>query len=257
MTKLNSAWEIKPGKLIKNHFVLAPMVNHQSENDGSLGEDELQWLNARALGGFAMIITTATNVLPERKTWVGELGIYSDTHLPGLARLADTLKSSGATPLVQIFHGGARCPSSITGVQPSSASAFSLNIPGFEQPRALNVSEVKIVVDGFIAGAKRAHKAGFAGVEIHGANGYDKVPVFAARSLKTIADMQRALDLGLDGIALAKIAIGNPDLPLHADKLGYLPLQSPYTWEQLNSAKVSSFFFEALKEYPGLIAVSE
>ncbi len=40
MTKLSNSWQIKSGISIKNHFVMAPMVNQQSEEDGCLGEDE-------------------------------------------------------------------------------------------------------------------------------------------------------------------------------------------------------------------------
>lgn len=172
MTKLSNSWQIKSGISIKNHFVMAPMVNQQSEEDGCLGEDEFQWLRERAKGGYGMIITTACNVSKTGKTWSQQLSIYDDKHLLGLTKLASELKLFGAKPLVQIFHGGARCPSSITGVQPVSASAFFLDLANFEQPRALSEPEIKQIVAEFIAGAKRAHFAGFAGVEIHGANGY-------------------------------------------------------------------------------------
>ena len=148
------------------------MTNKQSHADGTLGDDELAWLVARARGGFGIVTTCAANVSADGQGWDGELGVYDDAHLPGLTRLADALRAEGTVSLVQIFHGGVRAPSRLTGKQPFSASAFELDAKGFEVPRAATVEDIERTIAAFADAAGRCAEAGFDGVEIHGAHGY-------------------------------------------------------------------------------------
>jgi 2,4-dienoyl-CoA reductase-like NADH-dependent reductase (Old Yellow Enzyme family) len=124
----------------------------------------------RSREGFGVIETCAAHVALDGQGWPGELGIYDDRLLPGLTRLATAIREDGALGLVQIFHGGVRAPSSLTGTQPWSASEFEA--PGAERPRAATEADIERVIGQFRAAAGRAHAAGFAGVELHGAHGY-------------------------------------------------------------------------------------
>lgn len=162
----------RTGTVIRNRLVLAAMTNKQSHDDGTLGDDELEWLVARARGGFGIITTCAAHVSRDGKGWDGELGVFDDSALPGLSRLADALRSAGAVSLVQIFHGGVRAPSRLTGKQPFSASVFELETKGFEVPREATVEDIEGTIAAFAAAARRCAEAGFDGVEIHGAHGY-------------------------------------------------------------------------------------
>ncbi len=155
----------------KNRVVLAPMTNGQSPTT-ELSDAEFRWLDQRIRGGFGIVTTCATHVLPSAQAWPGELGIFSDRHTPGFARLATAAREFNCLVIPQLFHGGFRCPASVTGQQPVSASEFKLDVPDFEKPRALEVSEIIEIEDAFAAAAGRAIKAGLPGVEIHGANGY-------------------------------------------------------------------------------------
>lgn len=157
---------------VKNRAVLAAITNKQSHEDGSLSDAELNWLLRRAEGGFGLITTGAANVLPGGKTWDGELGIYADAHIPGLSRLASALHAAGSAAIVQIFHGGYRASSSISGQQPVSCTHFSIDEKGFEQPRELSPSEVQKTIQAYVDAAVRAKTANFDGVEIHGAHTY-------------------------------------------------------------------------------------
>lgn len=148
------------------------MTNHQSEADGSLGEEELRWLQARARGGFGIVTTCAAHVSPDGQGWEGELGAFEDGQVPGLRRLAAAIRAEGALGLVQIFHGGARAPARLTGRQPWSASAFTLDTPGFEAPRAATTEDIERTIGAFADAARRCAAAGFDGVELHGAHGY-------------------------------------------------------------------------------------
>ena len=162
----------RTGTQVQNRTVLAAMTNKQSHADGSLGDDELQWLTARARGGFGVITTCAAHVSPDGQGWEGELGVFEDSLLPGLSRLAGALRADGALSLVQIFHGGVRAPSRLTGQQPFSASAFELDAKDFEVPREASVDDIERTIAAFASAARRCAEAGFDGVEIHGAHGY-------------------------------------------------------------------------------------
>ena len=162
----------RTGLQVRNRLVLAAMTNMQSHADGSLGDDELEWLAARARGGFGIVTTCAAHVSPDGQGWDGELGVFDDALIPGLTRLADALRADGAVSLVQIFHGGVRAPSRLTGQQPWSASVFEFDAKGFEVPRAATADDIERTITAFGDAARRSAEAGFDGVEIHGAHGY-------------------------------------------------------------------------------------
>lgn len=162
----------RTGHVVRNRSVLAAMTNKQSHEDGSLGDDELHWLAARAKGGFGIVTTCAAHVALDGQGWAGELGVYDDALLPGLTRLADAIREGGALSLVQIFHAGVRAPSKLTGRQPWSASQFQLEARGFEEPRAATTDDIERAIGQFADAARRSAAAGMDGVEIHGAHGY-------------------------------------------------------------------------------------
>ncbi len=161
---------LRSGLRVRNRIWLAPMTNRQSHDDGSLSDDELAWLERRARGGFGVIETCAAHISRDGRGWAGELGVFDDALLPGLRRLASAIASHGAAGIVQIFHGGLRSPSSLTGEAPWSASANE--VAGLEAAREATEADIARTIDAFAAAAVRAHAAGFAGVELHGAHGY-------------------------------------------------------------------------------------
>lgn len=160
------------GPRAPNRVVLAAMTNKQSHPDGTLGEDELTWLAARARGGFGTVTTCALHVSPDGQGWDGELGAFGDEHLPGLTRVAAACRAEGGLALAQIVHTGSRAPSRLTGQQPWSASAFVLDEPRFEAPRAATEEDIRRTIEAFAAAAGRCAAAGFDGVELHAAHGY-------------------------------------------------------------------------------------
>ena len=96
---------------------------------------------------------------------------YAKLTFPTLTSLATQLKQHDSKSFVQIFHGGMRAPSSITGQQASSASVnFISESEG--SSRRLSTSEVEETISCFIKAAQRCETAGFDGVELHGAHGY-------------------------------------------------------------------------------------
>ncbi|HVJ92501.1 MAG TPA: NADH:flavin oxidoreductase [Labilithrix sp.] len=155
----------RTGLTLRNRVALAPLTNMQSHDDGTLSDDERTWLLSRAEGGFGLIVTCASHVAKDGQGWPGELGIFDDSHLPGLRTLAGQLRERGAASMVQIFHGGHRADPTVSGHKPWSASES-------EHARAAEEDDLSRVIEQFAVAARRAEEAGFDGVEIHGAHGY-------------------------------------------------------------------------------------
>lgn len=165
MASLFEPLHFPSGLVAKNRVVLAALTNQQSHADGSLSEDELAWLRRRAQGGFGIVTTCAAHVSADGQGWPGELGVFDDRLLPGLGRLAQSLRAEGAAALVQIFHGGVRADAKASGLPTFSASAA-------EGARAATEEDLERVIGDFGRAARRVEVAGFDGVEIHGAHGY-------------------------------------------------------------------------------------
>ncbi len=151
----------------KNRFMLAPMTNTQSHEDGTLSDDEYHWLTMRAKGGFAITMTCASHVQEVGKGFPGQLGIFSDDHIEGHRRLSAGIKAHGSVTIIQLHHAGMRSPKELIGQNPVCPS---------DQPkyraRGLSLTEVRQLRDDFVAAAVRAKASGYDGVEVHGAHGY-------------------------------------------------------------------------------------
>ena len=155
------------GRSMKNRFMLAPLTNLQSHPDGRLSDDEFNWLTKRAAGGFGATMTCAAHVQAVGQGFPGQLGVFGDEHLEGLARLADAIRAHRSVALLQLHHAGMRSPEDLIGTTPHCPSDHDET-----GARALTLSEVEALRDDFIAAAVRAERAGFDGVEVHGAHGY-------------------------------------------------------------------------------------
>ena len=159
-------------RTVKNRCVLAAMTNKQSHSDGTLSNEEIRWLEMRAEGGFGIVTTAASNVSEYGKGWEGEFGVWSDQHVPGLTELATRISKNESIGLVQLFHGGMRAPEGINGVQPVSASENGGRGMNGTLSRAMSEEEIEAVILDFGKAAARCERAGFEGVELHGAHGY-------------------------------------------------------------------------------------
>ena len=153
---------LRCGLMLPNRVAMAPLTNLQSHEDGTLGDAEHAWLLARAEGGFGLVSTCAAYVSAEGKAWSGQLGIASDAHLPGLTRLAGDLAAAGTRSVVQLHHAGSKA----TLAPRKLSTADDDGVSG-----ATEADLARVTAD-FVAAALRAERAGFHGVEVHGANGY-------------------------------------------------------------------------------------
>ena len=166
-SKLFEPLRFARGKEIANRFSLAPMTNLQSNGDGTVGEDELRWLTMRARGGFGMTMTCGAHVQAVGQGFPGQLGVWADKHISGLERLAKAIKAEGSVASLQLYHGGLRADPSLIGGAP--VAPWDDEETG---ARALSTAEVEQAIEDFILAAVRADRAGFDGIELHGAHGY-------------------------------------------------------------------------------------
>ena len=167
MKKLENKIIFPCGISMKNAFMLAPLTNTQSHENGCLSDDEFNWLTLRSKGGFGMTMSCASHVQSIGKGFPGQLGIYDDMHIDGLKRLTDQIKSFDSLAVAQLHHAGMRSPEEIIGERPVCPSSDDET-----NSRELSLDEVKRLRDDFIFAAIRAKKSGYDGVEIHGAHGY-------------------------------------------------------------------------------------
>lgn len=154
------------GPQLKNRMLLAPLTNQQSNADGTVSKHDLAWIDQRAQGGYGMTMTCAANVQAVGKGFRGQLGIFDDRHVDGLAQLATLIRGRGSVSSVQLHHSGVRALGGVNGV-PAGPSGHLV-----EGAHTLSTAEVGQLRDDFVAAARRADRAGFDGVEVHGAFGH-------------------------------------------------------------------------------------
>jgi len=168
MDRLFEPLTFRRGPALKNRFMLAPLTNLQSHADGTLSDEEFHWLSLRAQGGFGLVMTCASHVQAIGQGFPGQLGIWSDEHVAGLSRLAAEIRRHGSVAVVQLHHAGLRSPAALIGAAPVSASDDEKT-----GARALSTD---------VLAALRAQRAGFDGVQVHGAHGYVVCQFLSAES---------------------------------------------------------------------------
>lgn len=156
--------------VLKNRIVMSPMCQYSVwAEDGAPNEWHYVHYISRAVGGVGLVISEMTDVLPDGRITVHDLGIWDDRHIAPFRRIIDQVHQYGAKMGIQIAHAGRKAESPSLTPQAPSAIAFSER---YRVPHALTVDEIHRVVDAFAAGARRAIAAGVDTLEIHGAHGY-------------------------------------------------------------------------------------
>jgi 2,4-dienoyl-CoA reductase-like NADH-dependent reductase (Old Yellow Enzyme family) len=173
MSTLFSEMKLNSSKILTNALAVAPMTTSQSNPDGTVSEAEATWLERLAADDYGMIITCATAISKQSIGFYNQLSVGDDDKLPGLIQLAQRLKPYKAKTIIQLCHAGSRAIPELTGSPAYSASSYSLpQIPGFIPPLTLSIAQIAAIVEDFAAACERVAKAGFDGIEFHGANGF-------------------------------------------------------------------------------------
>jgi 2,4-dienoyl-CoA reductase-like NADH-dependent reductase (Old Yellow Enzyme family) len=168
---------------LRNRIGVSPMCEYSSV-DGFANDWHLVHLGSRAVGGAAMVMTEAAAVLAEGRITPVDLGVWTDDHIPMLARIFRFVEEQGAVPAMQLAHAGRKASTSAPwdgggalqeseqGWRPifgPSAIPFSTASP---TPEPLDEAGIARVVAAFGEAARRAREAGARILEIHSAHGY-------------------------------------------------------------------------------------
>jgi len=165
--------------LLPNRIVMAPLTRCRA-GAGRVPTDLMaEYYSQRASAG--LILSEATAVTPTGVGYPDTPGIWSDAQVEGWKKATRAVHASGGRIFCQLWHvGRVSDPEHLGGALPVAPSAIapkgnvSLLRPqrAFVTPRALETAEIPAIVEAYRAGAENAKRAGFDGVEIHGANGY-------------------------------------------------------------------------------------
>jgi len=171
---------IKVGAIdLPNRIIMAPLTRARAGAPRVPNSLMAEYYVQRASAG--LLISEATSVSPAGVGYADTPGIWSDAHIDGWKTVTEAVHRAGGRIFLQLWHvGRISDPSFLDGAAPVAPSAIaakgdvSLLRPKrpYPVPRALETSEIAEVVEAYRRGAENAKKAGFDGVELHGANGY-------------------------------------------------------------------------------------
>lgn len=164
---------------LPNRMIMAPLTRCRASEGRVPNAMMAEYYAQRATAG--LIISEATSICPMGVGYPNTPGIWSDDQVEGWKLVTDAVHQAGGRIVLQLWHVGRISDSSyLDGASPVAPSAVaakghvSLVLPekAFETPRALELDEIPAIVEAYRKGAENAKKAGFDGVELHGANGY-------------------------------------------------------------------------------------
>ncbi|MCM3271503.1 NADH-dependent flavin oxidoreductase [Paenibacillus elgii] len=160
---------LRSGITLDNRIVVAPMTHYSSRPDGTLTDEELQFI-ARRSRGAGMVITACAYIAPGGQDAAGEPAADHDETIPELTRWARVIQAQGTIAVLQLHHGGRNAdPGLVPNGDVVGPSAIKDEAGGFVLPRELAPHEIEELIRQFGEAARRAIIAGFDGVEIHGA----------------------------------------------------------------------------------------
>jgi len=158
------------GLTVKNRIMMSPMCQYSVwAEDGTPNEWHYVHYISRAVGGVGLIMMEMTDVVPDGRITVRDLGLWDDRQIPAFRRIIDQVHSYGAKIGIQIAHAGRKAESPQLSPEAPSAIPFS---DQYRVPRELSRDDIRRLVDAFQAGARRAIEAGVDVLELHGAHGY-------------------------------------------------------------------------------------
>ena len=165
---------------LPNRIIMAPLTRSRAVGGGRVPNALMaQYYEQRASAG--LILSEATAVMPQGVGYADTPGIWSDEQVEGWKLVTNAVHAKGGKIFLQLWHvGRISDPVFLDGDLPVAPSAIqpkghvSLVRPQREYvtPRALELDEIPGIVAAYRKGAENAKKAGFDGVEVHGANGY-------------------------------------------------------------------------------------
>lgn len=164
---------------LRNRIIMAPLTRCRAGEGRIPGALAREYYRQRASAG--MIISEATSVTPMGVGYPDTPGIWSEDQVNGWREITDAVHAENGTILLQLWHVGrisdpvyldGKLPVAPSAIRPKGNVSLIRQKREFVTPRPLAAEELPEIVDAFKRGAANAQKAGFDGVQIHGANGY-------------------------------------------------------------------------------------
>jgi N-ethylmaleimide reductase len=165
---------------LKNRIAMAPMTRGRAGESRVANELMAEYYHQRSSAG--LLISEATVVSAQGNGWIGSPGIYTEEMADGWRKVTQRIAPTGSQIFLQLWHCGRASHSDFhDGELPVSASAVKLrgdqiHTPlgkkDYETPRPLTIAEIEATVDDYRQAAQYAKDVGFAGIEVHSANGY-------------------------------------------------------------------------------------
>jgi len=164
---------------LPNRIVMAPLTRCRASAGRVPNALMAEYYVQRASAG--LILSEATSVTPMGVGYPNTPGIWSDEQVAGWTNVTKAVHAAGGRIFLQLWHVGRishpsylndELPVAPSAIQPKGHVSLVRPITEFPTPRALETGEIAGVVEAYRQGAENAKKAGFDGVEIHGANGY-------------------------------------------------------------------------------------
>ncbi len=207
---------VKIGKLSLKNRILMPAM-HMNMCRNFIVTDQLAEFYAERARGGAGLISVGYATVDELSGQPGNIGAHDDRFLPGLTRLAETIKTGGAATCVQLNHAGRYNHSFfLGGKKPVAPSPLPSRLTK-EIPRELEETEIAQVIEHFAAAARRVQQAGFDAVELLAGTGYliseFLSPLTNQRQDAYGGSLENRMRFGLEVVAAVKQATGK-DYPL-------------------------------------------
>lgn len=155
---------------IKNRIMMSAM-DLGFTSDGTINDRIIDFYRERAQGGVGIIVVGGCYPEMNGKVWKSIIGLDKDELIPGLKKLTDAIHRYDVRVAAQILHGGRSASSFFTKMQPVSPSPLTHRSIK-QEPHALTIPEIKMVIDKYVGATMRVKKAGFDAVELHGGMGY-------------------------------------------------------------------------------------
>lgn len=157
---------------LPNRLIVSAMRTNMVNADGIIDERYIAYHEAKARGGWGLVITE--NCLINPKSGVSKClpGLYNEVQVEALKKLTNAAHAAGGRIAAQIYHCGRAGNLGVTGGKQLVAPSAIRDVTNTETPRALTVAEIHALTEEFGQAALRAKRAGFDAVEIHGASGY-------------------------------------------------------------------------------------
>jgi len=155
---------------IANRLILSPMITNFSDTNCELTDKSIAYYEARAKGGWGLIISESLGVTPASRAFPYMTSIWDDRFLKQGTRLADTVHKYGSKIFAQMQHCGRQA--TCTGEDTEAPTAVPCPNAPDVVPHELTVDEIHDIVRAFGESAARAKRAGFDGIAVHFGHGY-------------------------------------------------------------------------------------